>query len=165
VDEAQRFMTLVSQHWNHVNHQLEQSEVYLPLVHEDDQGDYAGNDWAKGFLTGTHLRQEIWAELINDDKLAGAMVPIMALAHENDPNPELRPFKEPIDAKAREVLIIASAAGVMRMYAYFLRQRDLYVPKTATFVRSGRKVGRNAPCPCGSGKKFKRCCGTDQTLH
>jgi tetratricopeptide (TPR) repeat protein len=24
---------------------------------------------------------------------------------------------------------------------------------------AGRKVGRNEPCPCGSGKKFKRCCG------
>lgn len=28
----------------------------------------------------------------------------------------------------------------------------------ATGSRSGRKVGRNAPCPCGSGKKYKRCC-------
>jgi SEC-C motif-containing protein len=26
-------------------------------------------------------------------------------------------------------------------------------------VRSGPKVGRNDPCPCGSGKKFKQCCG------
>jgi preprotein translocase subunit SecA len=26
-------------------------------------------------------------------------------------------------------------------------------------VRSKPKVGRNAPCPCGSGKKYKRCCG------
>jgi preprotein translocase subunit SecA len=26
-------------------------------------------------------------------------------------------------------------------------------------VRVGPKVGRNAPCPCGSGKKYKRCCG------
>ena len=26
-------------------------------------------------------------------------------------------------------------------------------------VRSGPKVGRNDPCPCGSGKKFKHCCG------
>jgi uncharacterized protein len=25
--------------------------------------------------------------------------------------------------------------------------------------RSGPKVGRNDPCPCGSGKKFKKCCG------
>jgi preprotein translocase subunit SecA len=25
--------------------------------------------------------------------------------------------------------------------------------------RKGRKIGRNAPCPCGSGKKYKKCCG------
>jgi preprotein translocase subunit SecA len=29
-----------------------------------------------------------------------------------------------------------------------------------TFVRGERKVGRNEPCPCGSGKKFKHCHGT-----
>ena len=31
--------------------------------------------------------------------------------------------------------------------------------KPAPFVRDNRKVGRNEPCPCGSGKKFKQCCG------
>ncbi len=34
------------------------------------------------------------------------------------------------------------------------------VPDQGTFVRSERKVGRNEPCPCGSGKKFKHCHGT-----
>ena len=33
-------------------------------------------------------------------------------------------------------------------------------PAVAPFVRSDRKVGRNEPCPCGSGKKFKHCHGT-----
>ena len=28
-----------------------------------------------------------------------------------------------------------------------------------TVVRDGPKIGRNAPCPCGSGKKYKKCCG------
>jgi len=28
-----------------------------------------------------------------------------------------------------------------------------------TFVREGRKVGRNEPCPCGSGEKYKHCHG------
>jgi len=32
-------------------------------------------------------------------------------------------------------------------------------PAPAPFVRDGRKVGRNEPCPCGSGKKFKQCHG------
>ncbi len=31
--------------------------------------------------------------------------------------------------------------------------------KPPPFVRDNRKVGRNEPCPCGSGKKFKQCCG------
>ena len=30
---------------------------------------------------------------------------------------------------------------------------------TPTFVREGPKVGRNDPCPSGSGKKWKKCCG------
>ena len=29
-------------------------------------------------------------------------------------------------------------------------------------VRKGKKVGRNDPCPCGSGKKYKKCCGRDE---
>lgn len=31
--------------------------------------------------------------------------------------------------------------------------------KGKTFVRKGKKIGRNDPCPCGSGKKYKKCCG------
>ena len=34
----------------------------------------------------------------------------------------------------------------------------VHVPAPATFVRDEQKVGRNDPCPCGSGKKFKKCC-------
>lgn len=30
--------------------------------------------------------------------------------------------------------------------------------RSTTFVREGKKVGRNDPCPCGSGRKFKQCC-------
>ena len=31
--------------------------------------------------------------------------------------------------------------------------------KTTTVVREGAKICRNDPCPCGSGKKYKKCCG------
>ncbi|MGM9539318.1 SEC-C metal-binding domain-containing protein, partial [Anaerovibrio sp.] len=31
------------------------------------------------------------------------------------------------------------------------------MPRPAV-VREGRKIGRNEPCPCGSGKKYKNCC-------
>lgn len=33
------------------------------------------------------------------------------------------------------------------------------VPETGTVRRAGPRIGRNEPCPCGSGQKYKRCCG------
>ena len=33
------------------------------------------------------------------------------------------------------------------------------VPKVETVVHEGPRIGRNDPCPCGSGKKYKKCCG------
>ena len=36
---------------------------------------------------------------------------------------------------------------------------DGNAPKPKQIVRQGPKVGRNDPCPCGSGKKYKKCCG------
>ena len=165
MNEAQRFMELVNRHWNHVNHQLDREDIYLPLVLEDSEGRFLGNDWANGFLAGTHLRHSIWAELINDEEHSGPMVPIWALAHENHPDPEMRPYKEPIDDERREKLLIGAAAGVMRMHRYFLGLRSAYSPQTGTFIRTSGKTGRNDPCPCGSGKKFKQCCGQRATLH
>ena len=32
-------------------------------------------------------------------------------------------------------------------------------PISQTYVRNAPKIGRNDPCPCGSGKKYKKCCG------
>jgi preprotein translocase subunit SecA len=34
--------------------------------------------------------------------------------------------------------------------------------KPETVRRDGKKIGRNAPCPCGSGKKYKKCCGANK---
>ena len=39
------------------------------------------------------------------------------------------------------------------------KERDNYVERKPTpFLHTQKQVGRNAPCPCGSGKKFKNCC-------
>ena len=40
------------------------------------------------------------------------------------------------------------------------KQKELYMEqkKSGTIVK-GPKIGRNDPCPCGSGKKYKKCCG------
>lgn len=37
----------------------------------------------------------------------------------------------------------------------------LFPARVETFKREAPKVGRNDPCPCGSGRKFKKCCGKE----
>lgn len=41
------------------------------------------------------------------------------------------------------------------------KQKELYKEqkRSQTVVNEGPKIGRNEPCPCGSGKKYKKCCG------
>ena len=41
-------------------------------------------------------------------------------------------------------------------------QRKVAARKTSTPIRNENKVGRNDPCPCGSGKKYKKCCGASE---
>jgi uncharacterized protein len=163
----QDFLSLIMRHWNVIVDNLQSDEVFLPLLLEDENGITPANDWANGFLRGMDLRKSEWAVLLNDDEHGGWIVPIFALAYEHDPDPEMRPYNEPISAEAREKLIAGAAAGVIGIYHYFeaqrLVQKKLFSNAT-TFRRSMPKVGRNDPCPCGSGKKFKQCCGKT-TLH
>jgi SEC-C motif len=81
--------------------------------------------------------------------------PILALAHEHDPDPEMRPYNKPVSSEQREKLLIGIAAGVMRIYKYFRRPSPQEMPlvsESSTYRRTLPKVGRNEPCPCGSGK-------------
>ena len=41
----------------------------------------------------------------------------------------------------------------------YVLSRGEDTPANKTVKRDGAKVGRNDPCPCGSGKKYKKCCG------
>lgn len=125
--EAQEFVGLVMRHWNYVTARLSSGEVYLPLLRENSDGIAMGNDWGKGFVTGTHLRGKIWSDLLHDEEWGGPLVSILALAYEHHPDPEMRPFKEPISAERREALIVSAAASVMRIHDMFQPMRADYL--------------------------------------
>jgi uncharacterized protein len=165
--EMQEFFDLIMRHWNSLARTFNSSEPFMPFLLEDDAGVAHANDWALGFVRGMKLRQEDWAELFDDEDHGGLLVPILALAHEHDPDPTLRPYKEPMDAQRREQLVLGISACVPSIYRYFLSRRRLSSRAergAGTHRRSRAKVGRNDPCPCGSGKKFKKCCGA-VTVH
>ena len=163
----QDFLSLIMRHWNAIADTLHSGDVFLPFIIEDDSGISHANDWATGFLRGMEFHKEQWATLLADEEHGGWLVPIFALAMEHSPDPKMRPYKEPISADLRENLIVGAAAGVTGIYRHFRArqtpEKELYGNAT-TFRRVMPKIGRNDPCPCGSGKKFKLCCART-TLH
>jgi preprotein translocase subunit SecA len=66
------------------------------------------------------------------------------------------PHGEPVEAEDEDGMTPHPAApgGAPRASP---PRRD--IPQRRAARRKGKKVGRNAPCPCGSGKKYKKCCG------
>ena len=163
----QDFLSLIMRHWNVIADTLHSGDIFLPLLLEDENGISLANDWATGFRRGMEFHKEQWAALLSDEQHGGLLVPIFALAHEHDPDPDMRPYKEAISAEQREKLIVGAAAGVTGIYGYFEAKRLVEkepLDHATTFRRTIPKIGRNDPCPCGSGKKFKQCCGRT-TLH
>jgi len=158
LDEAQEIMNLMMRHWNKIASTLYKGEIHVPMVFEDEKGELHGNDWARGFMRGMHMRHDGWAELVNDEKYGDSLIPMMILYHEHDEDPEMRP--EPITPDKREKVIALMATGLINAYEFFRKERDgaLGIPVSES-QRSTPKVGRNNLCPCGSGKKFKKCCG------
>lgn len=67
-----------------------------------------------------------------------------------DDTAERRREAQRLEFKHAEASALGAAPGAARPDA---------PPPVTQFVRDGRKIGRNEPCPCGSGKKFKQCHG------
>jgi hypothetical protein len=67
---------------------------------------------------------------------------------ETRPNPNAWKFPEVFDGAAAELPARLKAAGGSAL-----------APDPTPITRPGSKLGRNDPCPCGSGRKWKKCCG------
>lgn len=96
--ELERFARLVSGHWHDIAHAL-QHDNFAPWLTADADGEVHGHDWAEGFYQGMQLMAEDWQLLFDDAEHAPALAPILALAFERHPDPEMRPF---IDGASRE---------------------------------------------------------------
>jgi uncharacterized protein len=165
-DELKEFLALLMQHWNGIADTLEAGDVYVPIFLEDANGITQGRDWAKGFMQGVNLRRHSWAELIADEQESGAILPIALMAGEVDPDWP----PEPLTDEKREEILMMMAAGLVRIHRYFKPHRSALARagrEEHTYRREYPKIGRNDPCPCGSGKKYKHCCARndDGMLH
>jgi uncharacterized protein len=107
--------------------------------------------WARGFGKAMALVPERWSSIAEDERLQPLLAPFVAFLDVTDPNFEPADnIEELLDEAATA---IPRATIILRKIAQF---------STAHTASRRSKIGRNDPCPCGSGRKYKRCCGTAQ---
>ncbi|WP_250494467.1 UPF0149 family protein [Caballeronia sp. GAWG1-1] len=168
--QATEITGLLIRHWNVVVGELartlDSSHHYEPVLEEDESGVANANDWAHGFIRGVGMRAESWSSLLRDDTRARLLAPVLALHHEHDDNRTLQSLS--IENETRDGLIGQMCENLSTIYRFFEPQRKARAAglSPTPLKRLEPKVGRNDPCPCGSGRKYKQCCGGNlPTLH
>ncbi len=135
--------------------------LYLYPTSEEDNAPSDYEPWCLAYLHGVDTAVEDWFEALDDDEevewLDERLFPLMVLTGEAEAaarqHGEAWPEGEELEellAQSREDL----ARAVSEIYLFWHAKHGV-----ATIRRDATKVGRNDPCPCGSGKKFKQCCG------
>lgn len=117
-----------------------------------------GEAWAWGFWEGMNLRAAEW-EPIHASSLAPLLRPIYLLGAEEIDEEEIALVDNPLKCHK---LTVEIEAAIPEIYRFWLPYRKSAI---VPLQRDTPKVGRNEACGCGSGKKFKKCCGADPLLH
>lgn len=164
-EQANRMLGLVLRHFNAiVTHFKQHPHRLRPLFGSDvsDEGEYEDAGlWAQGFLEGVKLSHAAWQPLLRTREGQRWWKPLQLLGDDDVSTDQL----ELLATKA-QILALNRAVvdSVLAMHAYWLPLRQA-VAERRTAQAMSTKVGRNEPCPCGSGRKFKKCCGSPAELH
>ncbi len=182
--QRERFLELWNQRWSEVEtaldaevDSLEDDACYHPEVMDirgavaempseeraafkDEALPAFAQVWALGFMFAVESWPDEWLAPRDKDAvkwLDGALQAIVAMTEDDTAAPEVSPLNEegvPSTSIAR-----LNAFGEAIWAVYDLRELwKTLGPKVET-IRKEATPGRNDPCSCGSGKKYKKCCG------
>ena len=186
LDTAQhaRFTALWQQRWNEVAtaldldvDSLEDERCYHPEVMDirgavaemppEERVKFAEEDmpafaqvWALGFMFAVEYWPEEWAAPRDKDAakwLDDALQAVVAMTEDDAAPPEVSPLSE--EGAASTSIARLNAFGEAIWAVYDLRELWKTMGPRIETVRVVATPGRNEACSCGSGKKFKKCCG------
>ena len=183
-EQRERFLGLWNRRWNEVAtaleaevDSLEDDACYHPEVMDirgvvadmplDEQAAFAKEDlpafaqvWALGFMFAVESWPDEWTAPRDKDAakwLDGALQAIVAMTEDDTGTPEVSPLSE--EGTPSTSIARLNAFGEAIWAVYDLRELwKTLGPKVET-LRKEATPGRNDPCSCGSGKKYKKCCG------
>lgn len=165
MEEANHLLGLVMRHFNSIVLGFEQHPPAVsPLwtTTRYDTGEFEDAEmWAYGFAEAVQLNPAAWQALFKHPDGQRWYRPIHLLGAEE---PSLEEDSLTRTPEQREALTAQIESSLLQIHAFWLPLRQALAERQTARAMS-TKVGRNEPCPCGSGKKFKKCCGAPSELH
>lgn len=155
MEQAQDITGLIMGHYNDIIRQLDQGR-YSPIYDIDFDDSILWETWLEGFGQAMRLRPDAWRACVQDEDgdlqralfVLGRLKELATL-----PPQDLKPLD--IDEELENLAPDLIPAHVEVLHKARLTQAK---PLPSSANENRPKVGRNEPCPCGSGKKFKKCC-------
>jgi uncharacterized protein len=171
-EEAQTILSALMALYNDVNASVRSARPALPPdcrfrknVMANFSEDAPVSRWSRGFLRGYEWLREDWDECVPDEYDRDFAVLLMTLSFFATESLATSYVKE-IGSKNLEHEAVSFRRVFPEALAEFARiarsiQDVLLKHATSAPPPPARpKVGRNDPCPCGSGRKYKKCCGS-----
>lgn len=165
-EEFGRVLNLLMRHFNSVIAGFQQHPPFVEPLWEtfshDELGEFEDGDaWAYGFCEGVGLSRAAWQPMLRDPQ--GALwFRTIGLLGEDGFSPDQDALTR--TPEQRQELVREIPDSLARIHAYWQSVRRA-VAEHRQARRMSPKTGRNESCPCGSGKKFKKCCGAPSRLH
>jgi uncharacterized protein len=148
-EENSLLATMMLMEHSKIVESLRQRGGYEPNFREDGDGNLITRDWAEGFFTGIRLRNEAWKPYLEGK---GRVLIAMLCVLLQDKEIEEQIVEQGQDPKQLfESAQVKITDFIQALYS-IRREHALEIETQEA------KTGRNDPCPCGSGKKYKKCC-------
>jgi uncharacterized protein len=171
MEQAEATIGAVMAHYNRVAENLANRRKPYEIVLEqaEGEGEPFWEFWIAGFYQAMRLQPEPWERYWNaDDKDVAASFKLIAALIDLEAGISPLPEDKQADLEKSAAKIIPGL--VVTMNDWIKSQTPVGMGATpdwfgAANMNAGparsNKVGRNEPCPCGSGRKYKRCCGSN----
>jgi uncharacterized protein len=159
-DEAQAgaVIDLIMEHYNNTIHDIERGK-YRPLYDADTMDEsIMWETWIEGFWRAVQLRPDEWLDFSADgDPDLQKEIFILTRLYEiaSTPSKDLASLEIDADLDKHAPDLIPVAVEALDKIRRKKARLDAYPGNIPPVLP---KTGRNDPCPCGSGKKFKKCC-------
>jgi uncharacterized protein len=171
LEQAQRLIELIMRRYNELAACIAAREPFDPIVYpyEDEKtgAPITGKDgllalapWAAGFSNALAAFPALDEVLLSDPDASDIALGILRHVplDPDDDSPQAQEIKREKAALDRDAPLASLEEGIEEIVGCVLELADIARPNKPV-ERATPKVGRNDPCPCGSGRKYKHCHG------